>query len=123
VWQDATNLRAGQNWKAKIDEYIRRVDYFIFVQSENMDRRDAGRDDGVYNHELKLALDRAQYKRDDVVFIVHATVGHCERRSELAKLHRIAIDTDEGIATLASHILESFQSVSAAATASTGHTT
>ncbi|HEY1303302.1 MAG TPA: toll/interleukin-1 receptor domain-containing protein [Vicinamibacterales bacterium] len=111
VWQDSTNLRAGQNWKNKIEEYIRRVDYFVFVQTENMDRRDDRRDDGVYNHELKLAIDRAQYKRDDVVFIVHVTVGHCEPRSELAKLHRIAIDTDEGIVALASHILESFQAV------------
>jgi hypothetical protein len=118
VWQDSTNLRAGQNWKAKIEEYIQRVDYFIFVQTENMDRRDASRDDGVYNHELKRALERAEYKRDDVVFILHATVGHCELRPELAKRHRIAIDTDEGIATLASHILESFQSAPAAAAAS-----
>jgi|KBSSwiStaDraftv2_1062776.scaffolds.fasta_scaffold34810_2 hypothetical protein len=111
VWQDSTNLRAGQNWKTKIEEYIQRVDYFVFVQTENMDRRDRGRDDGVYNHELKLAIDRAQYKRDDVVFLIHVTLGHCEPRSELTKLHRIAVDTDQGVATLASHILESFHGV------------
>jgi len=120
VWQDSTNLRAGQNWKNTIDDYISRVDYFVFVQTENMDRRDSSRDDGVYNHELKRALDRAEYKRDDVVFILHVTVGHCEPRTELARLHHIAIDTDEGVATLASHILESFQSVPGATTAGAG---
>lgn len=115
VWQDATNLRAGQDWKAKIEEYIQRVDYFVFVQTENMDRRDASRDDGVYNRELKAAIERAKDKRDDVVFLIPVTVGNCRPRPDLTRLHRIAIDSDQGIVTLASHILESFQAAGPAA--------
>ncbi len=62
VWQDKQNLRVGQNWTHQIERIIGSVDYFIFVQSENMDRRDRSGDDGVYNWELKEALAR-QKKR------------------------------------------------------------
>ena len=112
VWQDVGNLRVGQNWEAKIVEVIKRVDYFLFVQTENMDRRTARREDGVYNRELKVALDRARDKPAGEVFILHVTVGQCAPRPEqsLRELHHMAVDTDEGVSRLATQILESFAS-------------
>jgi hypothetical protein len=110
VWQDSQNLRAGQNWEAKIEEFIKRVDYFVFVQTENMDKRDNERRDGVYNRELKLALKRAEDKPHGAVFVIHATVGRCmpRREPELSAVHRAKLDTDAGIASLATAILEAF---------------
>ena len=111
VWQDVRDLRSGDNWEARIHEYIRRVDYFIFVQTENMDRRDLQRKDGVYNAELKQALKRAADKPYGAVFVIHITIGQCRQRPEpeLASVHRFRLDGPKGIDGLASDIFESFQ--------------
>ena len=111
VWQDVRDLRSGDNWEAKVNEYIKRVDYFIFVQTENMDRRDFQRKDGVYNAELKQALKRAEDKPYGSVFVLHVTIGQCRQRPEpgLASVHRFQLDGPRGIDGLASDILESFQ--------------
>jgi hypothetical protein len=112
VWQDSQNLRAGQNWEAKIEEFIKRVDYFVFVQTENMDQRDDRREDGVYNRELKFALKRAEDRPYGAVFVLHVTVGHCRTRPEpeLRDIHRVQLDGDPSVDALASQILQSFAS-------------
>lgn len=109
VWQDSQNLRAGQNWEEKISECIKRADYFVFVQTENMDRRDGSGMDGVYNRELKLALARLRDKPYGAVFIFHVVVGHCRDRPEpeLAAIHRFQLDSS-GVDALAAQIRESF---------------
>jgi hypothetical protein len=109
VWQDSQNLRAGQNWEERIPECIKRVDYFVFVQTENMDRRDAEGVDGVYNRELKLALARVADKPYGAVFIFHVVVGQCRVRPEpeLAPIQRFQLDTS-GVDALATRIRESF---------------
>jgi hypothetical protein len=111
VWQDSQNLRAGQNWEERIPECIKRVDYFVFVQTENMDRRDAEGVDGVYNRELKLALARVADKPYGAVFIFHVVVGQCRIRPEpeLAPIQRFPLDTS-GVDALATLIRESFAS-------------
>jgi hypothetical protein len=121
VWQDHQNLRGGQNWEDRITRLIRDVDYFVFVQTEHMDRRDQERRDGVYNRELKLALDRLRDQPYGSVFVVHVTIGACRTRPEpeLAKLHRIALDAPEGIDALAQSIRGSFAETAAGQSAGT----
>lgn len=111
VWQDYQNLRGGQNWEHQITRLIKDVDYFIFVQTENMDQREERREDGVYNRELKLALERIKDKPYAAVFVLHVTIGTCRTRSEpeLATIHRIAIDTNTGADELAQAILKSYK--------------
>ena len=110
VWQDSQNLRVGQNWEAKIAEFIKRVDYFVFIQTENMDRRDARNEDGVYNRELMLALKRQSDRPYGAVFVLHVTVGPCQSRPEpeLAQVHRFGLDSDHGVDGLATQILDAF---------------
>jgi hypothetical protein len=116
VWQDVQNLRGGQNWEAKIEEFIKRVDYFVFVQTENMDRRD----EGEYNYELTLALRRAKKKAFGSVFLLHVAIGNCRARPEpeLAAIHRIQLDLDKGVDALADPILGAFAANSTPAPAS-----
>ena len=104
------NLRVGQNWEAKIAEFIKRVDYFIFVQTQNMDQLDARNEDGVYNRELKLALERQEDRPYGAVFVLHVTVGPCQTRPgpALTKIHRFRLDAEHGIEALASQILDAF---------------
>lgn len=110
VWRDQQNLRGGEQWEATIEEFIRRVDYFVFVQSENMDQRDDRREDGVYNRELKLALKRALDKRFGTVFVIHVALGRCRARPEpeLSSMHRLQLDDVHRVEALAAAILESF---------------
>lgn len=110
VWRDQQNLRGGEQWEATIEEFIRRVDYFVFVQTENMDQRDDRREDGVYNRELKLALKRALDKRFGTVFVIHVAIGRCRTRPEpeLSSMHRLQIDDVRRVEALAAAILESF---------------
>lgn len=111
VWQDVQNLRGGQNWEEQITRLIKAVDYFVFVQTENMDARDQRREDGVYNRELKLALDRIKDKPYAAPFVFHVTIGSCQPRPEpeLAKIVRIALDNEAGTDKLAQAILASYQ--------------
>lgn len=110
VWRDQQNLRGGEQWEATIEEFIRRVDYFLFVQTENMDQRDDRREDGVYNRELKLALKRALDKRFGTVFVIHVALGRCRARPEpeLSSMHRLQLDDVHRVEALAAAVLESF---------------
>jgi hypothetical protein len=110
VWLDKQNLRLGDYWEAQITRIIKEIDYFIFVQTENMDQRDQKGEDGVYNGELKRALKRIENKPYAAVFVIHVTIGSCRLRPEpeLAQIHRIAIDADTGADKIAAHLLESY---------------
>jgi TIR domain/SIR2-like domain len=110
MWQDRQNLRCGQNWENQVTQLIKNVDYFLFVQTENMDQRDQRRQDGVYNRELELALARAKDKPYGAVFVLRVTIGACRARPEpeFAKIHRIAVDGDAGVDDLARAILEDY---------------
>jgi hypothetical protein len=111
VWLDKQNLRSGQNWLQQIERIIGAVDYFIFVQSPNMDRRDREGADGIYNLELKKAILRQETKPFGAVFLLHVTMGSCQNRPEpeLSALHRISIDADGDVAKLAQDILKSYE--------------
>ena len=110
AWQDVQNLRAGQNWEDQINRVVKGADYFVFVQTENMDERERLREDGVYNRELKRALKRMEDKPGGTTFLFHVTVGNCRQRPEpeLSELHRIAVDTDAGMEQLAKDIAASY---------------
>ena len=111
VWQDVKDLRGGEGWLSQIADYIKRVDYFVFIQSPNMDARDtsvdASRRGGVYNRELALALDHAM-DLGERPFVFYVAFGDCPVRDKLSWLQRQRVDTPEGIEALAGSILERF---------------
>ncbi|MDM0053038.1 toll/interleukin-1 receptor domain-containing protein [Variovorax sp. J22R115] len=109
VWQDRQNLRAGQNWEEHIDRMIKGVDYFVFVQTEAMDRRDRTHG-GVYNMELKQALVRVKKLPYGSIFLLHVTMGQCRERPEpqLSEVHRISVDSEAGRNELATAIMTAY---------------
>jgi hypothetical protein len=109
VWQDRQNLRVGQNWEDHIGRMIKSVDYFVFVQTEAMDKRDRTHG-GVYNMELKQALMRVEKLPYGAVFLLHVTIGQCRERPEpqLSKLHRISVDSEAGRSELATAIMTAY---------------
>lgn len=116
AWQDVQNMYAGQNWEQQLNRVVKRADYFVFVQTDNMDERDRQRRDGVYNRELDWALERMRDKPYGTPFLFHVTVGPCRPRPEpqLARLHRIAVDSDAGTAQLVDAIVAAHHDASAA---------
>jgi hypothetical protein len=116
VWQDKTHLRGGQRWMDQIKAVIERVDFFVFVQTEQMDRRDGFGPDGIYNEELALALQRKRLPRPGCTFVVPVTVGTCRKRPEreLRELHRIPVDDEAGLDRLAADLLAAMQEAPAA---------
>ena len=123
VWQDKQIFRVGQNWTHQIERIIGSIDYFIFVQSENMDRRDRSGDDGVYNWELKEALARQKKRPDGAAFVLHVTIGSCAERPEpeLGELHRTPVESDAGVEQVAEDILRSYQEISSPSPAVASH--
>jgi len=110
VWQDASNLRAGELWMDQIERVINGVDFFVFFQTEQMDRRDADRRPGVYHEELSLALKGSRRKLYGTTFVIHVTVGSCRARPEpeMRAIHHIAIDDAVGVDRLAAAMQEAF---------------
>ena len=103
VWQDKQNLRAGQYWMDQVQRVIEAADYFVFVQTDKMDERK----DGVYNEEVLLAFAWAKKLNPGITYLMHVTMGSCRPREqrELTRVHRIAVDSDDGKAQLAQDIL------------------
>lgn len=107
VFQDAQGLRAGNFWRDKLADYIFRVDYFLFIQTPNMDARG----EGVFNEELKTAIRRTANFPGGREFLVHVVAGDCQPREEpeLAATHQFRYDeSSNGVDKLAAAILESF---------------
>lgn len=113
VWQDRQNLRIGQNWDAQIARVIKDCDYFVFVQTDATDARDLALKDGVYNRELKRAIQRVQDRPYGTVFLLHVTIGACRVRPEpeLGAINRIEVDpaSGRGCDKLAGEILEAYR--------------
>lgn len=64
-WMDCRKLLGGQNWDYEIRTALDRSDIIVvFVSSNSVDKR------GYAQREIKLALDRAQEKLVDDIFIV-----------------------------------------------------
>lgn len=116
VWHDKTNLRAGQQWLAQVEQVIKRVNFFVFIQTPQMDVRDAlgtsaKERGGEYNEELKLALVRQRKLPGGATYLVHITAGVCRERpeSELKAVHRITVDDEAGLDRLAADLLKNFR--------------
>ncbi len=122
VWQDVKNLRGGMTWESQIMQYIKRVNFFIFVQSASMDRRDENREGGVYNRELAQAFERARDLRPGTVFVFYVTIDDCPIRQELSALHRQRVDHAEGIDALAASVLDAFAPLAHSAAGEAQHT-
>ena len=103
VWKDKQNLHAGQYWMDQVQRFIEAADYFVFVQTDKMDERK----DGVYNEEVLLAFAWAKKLNPGTTYLIHVTMGSCRPREqrELTRVHRIAVDSDDGKAQLAQDIL------------------
>ncbi len=80
VWFDEKNLLPGQNWETEIKKAVRSHRIVIVCLSEKSVKKQ-----GFVNKEIKFALDVADEKPDNTVYIVPARLDDCEVPDRLRK--------------------------------------
>ena len=71
-WLDEENLRPGQDWGMEIDKAVELTDAVIVCLSEKSVTKE-----GVVQREIKRALDKAEEKPEDVIFVIPLRLGKC----------------------------------------------
>jgi hypothetical protein len=103
VWQDKQNLRSGDNWNRVIMQVInKQVDYVVVVQTAAM----LGREEGVFYHEIKQALERLKGMKEGLLFVLPVQMGDVEVLPMLKELHSHRVDTEDGFKALIRSIIE-----------------
>ncbi len=89
-WLDKQNLLPGQNWPRAIERAIEVADFFIPCLS-----RRAVSKRGVFQSELRYALDCARRLPLDSIFVIPARLDDCTIPKGIeAHLHRVDLFTD-----------------------------
>ena len=107
VWQDADDLRGGDNWETQLIHVIGKLaDYVVVVQTPNM----VSRIKGEFNPEIDEAL-RTQRKipRFRFVIPVHTAENCLMPQFEQEKVHTIPLRTPADILALATTILDDWK--------------
>ena len=71
-WLDEEKLRPGHYWSEKIEEAIEFSDVVIVFLSNNSVTKE-----GVVQKEIKRALDKAEEKLEDTIFIIPLRLEDC----------------------------------------------
>lgn len=90
VWMDKRRLKGGQNWNFEINRALEKaVVVVIFLSTNSVDRR------GYAQREIKIALDHAQEKLVDDIYIVPVMLDPVSIPAQLKSIHVIqAIDSE-----------------------------
>jgi hypothetical protein len=105
-WLDKENLRGGVEWDRKIRDTIKKIDYFVVLQSQTL----ANKDIGYVNREINSALDRLQeFQRGKSVFIIPVKIEACPLREDLKHLQTIDLTDEANIKTLIDTIQRDFE--------------
>ena len=66
VWLDTQFLQGGEDWNVELEEKIKSCDYFLILNSRNLQTKQVG----YVNKELVLALDQQKYRQSGMTFII-----------------------------------------------------
>lgn len=99
AWFDEDDLRGGDEWDRKIERAIKKeIDYFVVLQSNVMTTKL----ESYFNKEIRLALERQNYFRPGIRFIVPTKVEDCPLVEELEHLQTIDLSDKENVKDLIS---------------------
>jgi sugar/nucleoside kinase (ribokinase family) len=94
-WLDAKDLLPGQDWDAQIRKAVGLSDVVIVCLSH----QSIGKT-GYVQKEIVRALDTAQEKPEETIFIIPARLEECEVPSRLRNLHWVDLFSDDGYGRL-----------------------
>jgi hypothetical protein len=111
TWLDRDRLEGGDDWNSKLEQRIQSSDYFLVLNSENLNRKQVG----YVNKEVALALDRQKYFKPGTKFIVPIRVGNFppeQGRADLQPFQQLSLchqTLDEDIALIVKTLTRDFQ--------------
>jgi GGDEF domain-containing protein len=81
-WLDEVTLKPGQDWQLEIEKAVDQTDVVIVCLSQNSITKE-----GYIQKEIRKALDKAEEKPDDTIFIIPLRFEECDIPTRLAKWH------------------------------------
>jgi hypothetical protein len=105
-WLDKENLRGGDEWDRKIRDTIKKIDYFVVLQSQAL----ANKTIGYVNREINIALDhQEEFQRGTTRFVIPVQIEPCPLREDLKHLQTIYLTDEANIKTLIDTIQRDFE--------------
>src|SRR5215813_1572614 len=96
-WLDEKNLIPGQDWQEEISKAIRACDVVLVCLSQGSVTKD-----GFVNKEIKFALDRADEKPPDTIFIIPACLEKVQAPERLKRWQWVNLFEEDGYQKLLS---------------------
>ena len=90
-WLDEKDLLPGQDWELAIRRAVRETDIVVVCLSRGSITKE-----GFVQKEIRLALDVADEKPEDTIFIVPARLEKCETPSRLSKWQWVDLFENDG---------------------------
>jgi CheY-like chemotaxis protein len=82
-WMDKKNIPVGMAWEVAVERAINETDFFVVCLSPNsVDHR------GYFQKEIKMAIDLAERRLEDDVYLIPARLAECEIRHQTLQKHQ-----------------------------------
>ncbi len=90
-WMDTKNLKVGEQWEIATKKTIRSCDYFLACLSKNSVMKR-----GMFQKELRMALDILQEKFEDDIFLIPVFLDECKVPEILRQFHWVKLFEEDG---------------------------
>ncbi len=107
-WLDEENLLPGQNWQEVIPNVVRNSNIVIVFLSSMSKTKE-----GYVQKEIKFALDTAEEKPEDTIYLIPARLEDCDIPKRLASWHCVDLFKKNGYQKLVSSLLARANKLSA----------
>lgn len=95
AWLDEKNLLPGQDWQREIHQAVRKSDVVIVCLSRGSINKE-----GYVQKEIKFALDIAEEKPDDIIFLIPLKLEECDMLERLNRWHWVDYFNVDGYSLL-----------------------
>ncbi len=91
AWLDKEKLIPGQNWQIEITKAVKNSDVVIVCLSSQSVTKE-----GFVQKEIRFALDAADEKPDETIFVIPARLENCSVPERLSKYHWVDLFSGDG---------------------------
>ncbi len=107
-WLDEEKILPGQSWKSEISKAINNSDIIVVCLSKKSVTKE-----GFVQKEIKFALDKADEKPEDTIFIIPARLDECEVPYRLVEWQWVDLFRRSGISSLFESIISRAEQIGA----------
>jgi CheY-like chemotaxis protein len=90
-WLDEENLLPGQHWEKEIRKAIQEASVILVFLSESSVTKE-----GFVNKEIKIALDVADEKPENAIFIIPVKLQDCQIPERLSHIQHVSLQDERG---------------------------